>query len=500
MSLFNYNKIYLKSLFALSILFFTINVKICAQAPDRGMFQYDIEQNLPSSEVYESYQDSLGYLWFTTDRGIVKFDGISFKLIQHSHSKPFKTCFRLLPYRGRLLTNCIDGSIFEIKNDSLYTLFADNKEIKVYKHGGWYDILNFNDDPLEAILIPSDQRRPFKVYAKTTKDYTQNPVFIDDSTKVFFGNISNLLRRKSSSDILYVEGGYSVNKNHNSEFWAANIPIPRIIYLFKGKKIYTKIHYEIKSRINNIHVINNLIWICTSAGLIKMDFEGEIVDELFKNLNISSLTFDYQNNLWITTLNKGVFRIPQNQINELDITPPQGQPNKIISIKHIGKYNLVSTSANRFILIDNQTKKIIDELTIEESASPVDIAQVADTFMVFNHMLRVVNNKLVLKTYNIVNSSNRTLEFGNKAFSLSGNRYLSIRHLGFRIYNQDFTKILHQSGNSSKILCAYRIEKNTFLLGTVNGMMKVDMDHPDRIQLLPIPKQDSTLRVNDIKK
>ncbi len=493
-------KINLRLFLGLGLLFIVVFGKLKAQDLERSMFQYDIEQNLPSSEVYDSYQDSLGYLWFTTDRGIVKFDGITFKLIHHSRLKPFKTCFRLLPHQGRLLTNCIDGNIYEIKNDSLYNLFAENKLLKAYKHGGWFDILNFKDDPIEAILIPSDQRRPFKASAKTTRDYNQSPVFIDDSTKVFFGNISNLLRRKSSSDILYVEGGYSVNKNHNSDFWAANIPIPRFIYLFKGKNLMKKIHYDFTYRINNIHVINNTIWICTSSGLIKMNFKGEITDELYKSLNISSLILDYQNNLWITTLNKGLFRIPQNQIHELNITQKQGAPYKIISVKHFRNYNLIITSTNRYILIDNLTKKIINEISVNEVASPTDIVQLSDTFMVFNHMLRIVNNKLVLNTINVLNSANRVVEFGYKAYSLSAGRYLSIRHLGFRIYNQDFTKILHQSANSSKILCAYRIENNTFLLGTVNGMLKVNLDNPTQIQLLPIPGQDSSLRINDIKK
>jgi len=41
---------------------------------------YSTEQGLPSVEVYQSLQDSDGYLWFVTDEGVSRFDGYSFWL------------------------------------------------------------------------------------------------------------------------------------------------------------------------------------------------------------------------------------------------------------------------------------------------------------------------------------------------------------------------------------------------------------------------------------
>ncbi len=39
-----------------------------------------VENILPSSECYFSYKDSKNYLWFCTDKGLVKFDGYNHKL------------------------------------------------------------------------------------------------------------------------------------------------------------------------------------------------------------------------------------------------------------------------------------------------------------------------------------------------------------------------------------------------------------------------------------
>ncbi|MBD3638382.1 MAG: histidine kinase [Crocinitomicaceae bacterium] len=39
---------------------------------------YDISDGLPSSEVHDIYEDAKGFIWFATDRGIVRYDGEQF--------------------------------------------------------------------------------------------------------------------------------------------------------------------------------------------------------------------------------------------------------------------------------------------------------------------------------------------------------------------------------------------------------------------------------------
>ena len=39
---------------------------------------YDVEHGLASSSVYSAFQDSQGYLWFTTEAGVSRYDGYRF--------------------------------------------------------------------------------------------------------------------------------------------------------------------------------------------------------------------------------------------------------------------------------------------------------------------------------------------------------------------------------------------------------------------------------------
>ena len=42
---------------------------------------YGINEGLPSSEVYDCFQDKEGYIWFATDRGISRYNGYELKIL-----------------------------------------------------------------------------------------------------------------------------------------------------------------------------------------------------------------------------------------------------------------------------------------------------------------------------------------------------------------------------------------------------------------------------------
>ena len=46
---------------------------------------YTIKNGLPSNIVYSIKQDKKGFIWATTDKGVVRFDGKSFKLFTVDH-------------------------------------------------------------------------------------------------------------------------------------------------------------------------------------------------------------------------------------------------------------------------------------------------------------------------------------------------------------------------------------------------------------------------------
>lgn len=57
--------------------------------------KYDARTGLPSSHAYHIIQDSKGFIWITTEGGVAKFDGYSFKIFTAKDGLPSDDVFRL---------------------------------------------------------------------------------------------------------------------------------------------------------------------------------------------------------------------------------------------------------------------------------------------------------------------------------------------------------------------------------------------------------------------
>jgi signal transduction histidine kinase len=64
----------------LGIVPFLLFSLICIAQAQQGTWRhYTIDEGLPSNECHDILQDTFGYIWIATDRGLARFDGIEFK-------------------------------------------------------------------------------------------------------------------------------------------------------------------------------------------------------------------------------------------------------------------------------------------------------------------------------------------------------------------------------------------------------------------------------------
>jgi ligand-binding sensor domain-containing protein len=81
---------------------------------------YSIEQGLPSSESYDVLQDSKGYIWIATDRGVCRFDGYSFTVYTTANGLTDNTVFNLgEDDRGRVWFFPLNGQLCYFENDTI---------------------------------------------------------------------------------------------------------------------------------------------------------------------------------------------------------------------------------------------------------------------------------------------------------------------------------------------------------------------------------------------
>ena len=84
-----------------------------------GLFKnYTAIDGLSSSEVYDITQDNLGYIWFSTDRGLTRFDGKNFKRYTISEGLPDNTILNFYEQTdGTIWCSTMNHKIFYFKNE-----------------------------------------------------------------------------------------------------------------------------------------------------------------------------------------------------------------------------------------------------------------------------------------------------------------------------------------------------------------------------------------------
>lgn len=93
---------------------------------------YTVNNGLPSSEVYHVMQDSKGFMWFSTDHGVCRYDGYQFKTFTTADGLADNTIFECNEdYKGRIWFRSFSGRLSYFYNDSIYRLSENDKLVGI---------------------------------------------------------------------------------------------------------------------------------------------------------------------------------------------------------------------------------------------------------------------------------------------------------------------------------------------------------------------------------
>jgi ligand-binding sensor domain-containing protein len=104
----------------------------CVQAGEASYLHYTVDEGLPSNEVYDVYEDSLGYIWFATDHGISRFDGYAFKNYSTNDGLVHNTIFGFYEdHRGWIWMRAFNGAMCYMEN-GIIKPYAHNAKLKAF--------------------------------------------------------------------------------------------------------------------------------------------------------------------------------------------------------------------------------------------------------------------------------------------------------------------------------------------------------------------------------
>lgn len=261
---------------------------ISALDPAKSLSQYiknvwTTENGLPQNSAFSIAQTPDGYLWFGTLAGLVRFDGIEFKVFDQSNTK-------------------------ELTADSIAAVYVDDSGTLWAATGGVYGASRRGNN----LLSYSDGK--FRSYSKEDGFSGENVLnfarsndgglWIATSDGLYKYSPENGFRLYTANDGLSNRGIWSVYESSNGDVWVGT---SNGLDRLRNDKFFSVVgDGETQINVKSIREgADQSIWCATQKGLIRIKNESistyTTADGLLEN-EISSLATDRSGNLWIGTV------------------------------------------------------------------------------------------------------------------------------------------------------------------------------------------------------
>ncbi|WOO40979.1 two-component regulator propeller domain-containing protein [Rubellicoccus peritrichatus] len=331
--------------------------------------EWGVRDGLPSRAVLSIAQSSDGYLWLGTYHGLVRFDGVDFKVF---------------------MANTIPG----LHNSGVWSLLAHSDGslwigtngggISVYKNGQFSSISTAKGLP-NTVVLSLAEGPDNEVWAGTRfgaakiKDRDVTGVFPDNGLpgrevyavavasdgNVWMGTNEGLARLENEvvkiPDSVGSLAGVSVQAlhfDHGDCLWIATQEDG--VWVLDGEEL-KRPHFWDEVESNNWHAIaedaNGTVWVGGDNGLVAFNKFGAQkfeMDEEHKDVSIRSLLFGREDGLWIGTYSDGLHRLKRGKFDmvDLDDEPLETQ---IFSVAQDGNNYWVAGKGGLWLL--NKTKE-----------------------------------------------------------------------------------------------------------------------------------------------
>jgi ligand-binding sensor domain-containing protein len=409
---------------------------------------YNVNQGLPSSQVYDIIQDQKKYIWVATDRGVSRFDGYSFTnftsengLLDNNIYNIFEDLF------GRIWFLSYCGKLSYYYNNKIYP-YKYNSSIIPDPKKPLSPIRSFYVFPDSSILIGTMGAGVLKISDKGEVR--------DESIRSAKYGYSYFLQ--NTGDHYYSYYTYSQN------FRSSGISIYRDARLLFTRPIQ-------KGQIKNAFFIHrkNQHTIFTSAGTLIDIHNDQVVDTNSSQNAIISLFEDSDSCLWVGYVDGGIKKFPPNKsfnYPEFKIYFQQSQVTKVLEDYEHGLW--FTTLYNGVIYVPNNHIENLD-LNEETNAKEKTVSLTHD----FHSTIFIGTNKGVVKFFKN-GKAEASKELKTKGFvktllydSVSKLLYISNNNIGYSYSDQGLKEII-----SNSALSLLRDKQGAVMAGSYSGIIK----------------------------
>lgn len=371
----------------LTIIIFVF-ISFFSNAQNYFLRHYSVEDGILSSEIYSQVQDSTGYLWFATSRGVSRFDGqtfVNYTVKEGLPSNSIITMFldaygniwfagydaslsyyhdnQIIPYKyiekvKKISNNFFINNLYVDKNFNLYIAPNFGGFYKIDSLGNVFNLDSIYPKDYNYLIVFIDQH-PFFIKRKKQNKKSKTFNFKVKDSLILLNISTSALRRHivkiddiyffSLGKTLYLIDKYSyrIFKEFSQEISGLYIDKEKNLWvsvLYNGVFIYNppynnnpKHLLEQKSPIHVIQDNEHGYWIPTTESgiyyLLSLDFVN------YDNLGLSKhniISIEGQkDNLYFSTFNQQLFKCEVNKKEIIKINPIHLRQNKNFTINDI---------------------------------------------------------------------------------------------------------------------------------------------------------------------
>ncbi|BDS09932.1 sensor histidine kinase [Aureispira anguillae] len=315
---------------ALKIICFLFLFTPIGVAQDSYSWRLTDKEGLPSMEIYHLYQDTKGYMWIATDRGLCRYDGLSIKRYQHPDQKGNAVANIKEDEEGRIWFKAFSGQLFYIDQQGDCQLFPIPKEY----HAGTYYAYTLRE---KELCLGTDR---LCIYNFETQEWRVDS-FPNIGPSTSSQAISNL-EADAEGNLLFVtykQEFWLQSDTINEKItvlkdWSSCIPFAKdSVILFQpntNSLIYIDVidrfrtdtstidHFSVNQRVLAVYKDKDLIWVATMKGAFGYERKStggwQQKYHILPDEQVSVCRKDKEGNYWFATLQNGIFIFPSLDI------------------------------------------------------------------------------------------------------------------------------------------------------------------------------------------
>ena len=461
------------------------------QAQQPASIQLTEKDGLPDIDFYNIIEDSKQFIWLAADKGLYRYDGQNYDYYSHPKQRGNAVFGTLEDTKGRVWCNNISGQFF-YTNEKKLELFIDFGKIL---NG---ELSEFKITPTHLIVFTG--RNIYKVGLQDKKiDKAFNAEFSLVGSPAQIGNNYYYTKRNEiiktdsyliKKDSLLIDA-YEDNYEDSSVSRRINLASNGTLFLCYYLKFNANVFYHIdmdKKRydtlvvpkqlqpriINQIFFKNDTIWMATDQGIMIFSLKGnelQLQSQLFNKINVTKIIIDSDDNYWFTTINEGVFVVPNINVFEY------GLKNNLQNINKLKKINttsvLLGTNNGKVASLDISTK----QLKLIDSSS---VFRVTDILLNLNKTKAIITKEDKAFSYNIPEKTISTLRkpylYGAKSLSMiDSTNYILSSYKDAFLLDTNF-EAQEKLVNKRSYTNHYSQATQTIYIGAVEGLFLFDKD------------------------